>query len=237
MPLGPPIPPPSPGPLPPLPLPPSALIPFFPDLPWGFPFNRMPNMATIVQTPQSGRETRWGQQIYPQWEFELPFEELRDQTLNQTIYQPFVGFTQFQRLLGLFLLGMGRWGLFYFDDPADNSRAGQRIGTGDGSTKDFLIIRTWGIGAYQLTEPVGGINTGTAKVYLNGVLQVSGYSLTGADDAPKTLMFVSAPANGVVITMDFHFYYLCRFSDDQHNYEEFYKNRWTTNIKFRSVVA
>jgi hypothetical protein len=59
----------------------------------------------------------------------------------------------------------------------------------------------------------------------------------------NTLYFVDAkgffypPAAGLAVTMTFSYYYLCRFIEDEQDFEEFGKNRWTVpSLKFRAVL-
>jgi hypothetical protein len=110
--------------------------------------------------------------------------------------------------------------------------ANQSLGTGDGSETDFQIIRSWG-GYYdetiQYLNPYppyfgwgeggwgegfwgGGGITGFAEppyVYLDGVLQYSGYSI-GTD---SVITFDAPPGVGVEVTVDFSFFVRCRFEE------------------------
>ncbi|MGH6843298.1 MAG: DUF2460 domain-containing protein, partial [Methylocella sp.] len=108
-----------------------------------------------------------------------------------------------------------------------NSVTAQAIGTGDGSTTVFTFVRTLG-GA---TEPASWV-TSVSNVYLNGVNQPSGWTLT----APNTLTFATAPGNLVAITASFSYAFNCRFLDDQVDFEEFMNGLWQVqSLKFRSV--
>jgi hypothetical protein len=209
-------------------------IGLFPDVPFGFPVKKSPKFATIAQTAKhTSRMSRAAQQMLPFWEFELTFEVLRDQSWNGQPYQPMNGFTEFEKLCGLFLDTYGQWGLFYYDDPSDNSRAGQYLGTGDGRQVDFPVVRTWGYGPTAFVEPVGGVNA-ISKVYFDGVAQGNFmFSWSGS-----VLTFNPPPPPGVTITADFSFFYLCRFTEDTQLYEQFYKGFWQMkSLKFRSVLG
>ena len=207
-------------------------IPVFPTLPVGFPVKWRPTLKTTVQTSlASGREARWPNQQLALHEIELPFEVLRDQTQNDMPYAPLAGYTDFMQLCQFWLMMYGQFGVFYFDAPWDDSRLGQGIGTGDGTTTEFTIYRTFGVSGAELIEPVGGVNV-MQHVYLNGVLQ----SPTSYQTSANLLIFNSAPGGGVAITADFSFYYLCKFLDDEQDFEEFLKNIWMVKaLKFRSV--
>lgn len=219
-------------------LPPNpGLIPIFPLLPYGFPLKVTPNLKTTIGIVKSGREVRLNQQGLALWQTEILFEELRDQTQNQTAYVPLSGFTQYQQLLKLWLSTYGQTGLFLFDAPWDDSRTLQQIGTGDGNTYIFTAVRTWGQGTANLTEVVGAINQ-IFQIQVNGVtVSPSNYYFVG-----NKILFVGTdrvirpPGNGLVITSTFSFYYLCRFLSDEQDFEEFDKNRWgVKSLKFQSV--
>lgn len=209
-------------------------IPVLPNL-HGFSVHKKPTFSTIMRTPPSGREVGRFQAPVPLWEFELTYEVLRDQTQNQIPYANLAGFTEFQQITQVFVALGGQFARFYFNDISDNSRTGQLIGIGNGTNVSFRMLRTWGSGNLAYTEPVGGINQNqTVNVYLNGVLQSP--TSYGFDSTNKFLVFNSAPSNGVIITADFYFYYLCRFIEDKLDLEQFYYSRWSIkSFKFRSV--
>ena len=215
-----------------------ATIPFLP-LPAknGFSVHKRPTFATIVHSPQSGVEVRMAQQRFPLWEFELTYETLRDETQNSPIFSPLAGFHDFRNLSALFLCVNGQAGRFYYEDPTDSSRLGQKLGTGNGVTKNYFFVRTIGGAPARGTEVVGAVNIGHAiNVYLNGTpVLPSGNWALGIDAV--SLEFVAAPGAGVVITADFWFFYKCRFTSDDNDFEQFFKNRWLVKtLKFRSVL-
>jgi uncharacterized protein (TIGR02217 family) len=67
---------------------------------------------------------------------------------------------------------------FAFKDPADHEVARQSLGTGDGVTKQFQIYKTYSIGSASYSRDITKPVTSTVSVWLNGVLQVSGYSVS-----------------------------------------------------------
>ncbi len=214
-----------------------AFLPILPNL-HGFSVHKRPTFATILQTPPSGREVAAPQYNLPLWEFELTYEVLRGGIQNRSLYSSASLYTEFQRMIETFLISAGQFGWFYFNDSSDNSRLGQPIGTGDGVTVSFPMIRTWNEGFLSLTEPVGGVNTDLpVVVYLNGVLVVSaGHWNISADQ--RNLVFLSPPGGGVTITSDFSFFYRCRFIDDAFDAEEFFRNYFSVRaLKFRSVSS
>jgi hypothetical protein len=215
-----------------------GVIPVFPTLPQGYPIKVSPVMDTTIGTTKSLQETRVLQQEYPLWDIEILFEELRDQTQNATPYAPFAGLQQYSQLVQTWLSMYGRTGVFAFDCPWDNSRASQVLGIGDGSTYEFAFVRTWGTGALSTTAPVGMVNT-LISVTVGGVTVPS----TQYYFSRNMLYFIGAdgrvypPANGAQIAATFSYYYLCRFVEDEQDFEEFAKNRWTVpSLKFRAVI-
>jgi hypothetical protein len=207
-------------------------IPIFPALPVGYPVRLSIVMDTVVGTTKSLREMRVAQQMYPLWDIEIPFYELRDQTQNEAPYLPFAGYQEYMQLVQLWLMMYGQTGVFGFNCPWDNSRSEQLIGAGDGTTTVFNVYRTWGVGATATTAPVGLINS-VMQVNVNGTIISPSAYVVGRD----TITFSSPPGAGFNITMTFSYYYLCRFVEDEQDFEEFSKNRWTVpSLKFRAVL-
>ena len=207
-------------------------IPIFPSLPAGYPVKVGIIMDTVIGTTKSLREMRVAQQTYPLWDIEIPFYELLDQTQNQTPYVPFIGDHDYEQLCQLWLQMYGQTNVFGFNCPWDNSRTNQQIGTGDGATITFTVYRTWGVGSTATVAPVGLINT-VSQVQVNGVtISPSNYTI-GRD----SITFATAPGAGLPVTMTFSYYYLCRFVEDEQDFEEFAKNRWTVpSLKFQAVL-
>jgi hypothetical protein len=202
----------------------------FPTLPQGYPIKVSPVLDTTLGTTKSLREMRVAQQTYPIWDIEILFEQLKDQTQNQTPYVPFTGYTQYMQLVQLWLMMYGQAGVFYFTCPWDYSRSNQAFGTGDGNTIAFTVYRTWGLGAQATVAPVGGINA-VNTLYVNGVAQSpSSYSVQR-----NKIVFNNPPAAGATLSLTFTYYYVCRFTEDDQDYEEFAKNRWSVqSLKFRA---
>lgn len=139
----------------------------FPSLPgMTFPIQRSPVFDTRTQTAISGKETRIALQSYPRRKYEIPFSVLRSS----------LSLAEMQTLVGFFNSLYGGWDTFLYTDADDNSVTGQGLGTGDGSTTAFQLIRAFGGGGFSFVEPVLAPNTVSA-VYLNGVsIPAAGYS-------------------------------------------------------------
>lgn len=106
----------------------------------------------------------------------------------------------------------GRAYAFPYKDWLDYSVIGQAVGTGNASTKIFDLKKTYTSGAYTYNRlnilPV----TSTVKIYFDGTLQTSGYTV---NREAATVTFTNAPGQDVVITADFEFHVPCRFDTDK----------------------
>lgn len=177
---------------------------FIPPVGTGWPITRTPVFDTVIQQAVSGKETRIARQTYPRYKYQLTINLLRSSAAYQS--------TEYQYVIGFFNGRLGSFDTFLYQDADDNSVTGQAISTGDGTTTAFQLIRSFG----GFIEPMLAPNTGaTINIYLNGVKQTTGYTVTGwGTSTPGVLTFISAPASGVAITADFSYYFPCRMSDD-----------------------
>jgi uncharacterized protein (TIGR02217 family) len=130
----------------------------------GWPVTRTPVFDTVVQQAISGKETRIARQTYPRWKWELTMNVLRSGAAYSS--------TEFQYLAGFFEQRLGQFDTFLYQDPDDNSVTGQPIGTGNGATSFFQLVRSFG----GFVEPVLAPNAVSA-IYLNSVsIPQAGYS-------------------------------------------------------------
>jgi uncharacterized protein (TIGR02217 family) len=203
----------------------------FPVLPGqGWSVIKTPSFAVRKQTSVSGRELRLLDQVYPIWTWTLTFEFLRDKNDTRGGLALGAGFDELRSAAGLYLACQGSFGTFLFDDPTDNATANQLIGTGNGSTTDFQLVRTFG----AFVEPVYAPHVVSA-IYDNGVI-VNPVNYT-VSTTTGIVTFTSAPANTHVITGNFTYYFRCRFSDDRVDFENFLYQLWTLKqLKFQSVL-
>jgi uncharacterized protein (TIGR02217 family) len=167
----------------------NQLFPTFSGQSW--PVKRTPRFNTKVKSAISGRESRAAFMAYPLYDIELTFE--------------YLSLTDYQTLGGFFKSRKGKFDSFLFTDADENSVTAQFCGAGDGSNKVFQLVRTTG----GFTEPCENIN-GSPSIYLNGVLQASGYTI----GSTGVLTFTAAPAGGVAITWTGSYYWRVRFNQD-----------------------
>ena len=188
----------------------------------GWSVHKKPSFSTRVASHVSGREVRAPFYANGLYEFELTFDGLA----SNAIY-PGLGTNSLQSLMGLYINVRGQFGTFLYTDPTDNAVTAQPIATGDGTTTVFTFVRTLGMAI----ETVSWVTT-VSNVYLNGVNQPSGWTLT----TPNTLTFTAAPGNFVAITASFSYAFNCRFLDDQEDFENIMSGLWQVqSLKFRSV--
>jgi uncharacterized protein (TIGR02217 family) len=179
--------------------------PVFPALAGlGWSVKRSPVWKTRAQQAISGKETRLADWSYPAWHWDLTFDFLRATPAA----------AEFQSLAGFFNHCQGAFGTFLYADADDNAVAGQALGTGDGATTTFQLIRAFG----GFIEPVLAPNVVSA-VYLAGVAQAP--SSTSVDSTTGLLTFTTAPASGAAIAADFSYYFRCRFAEDTLDFEKF----------------
>lgn len=176
----------------------------------------------------------------PIWEISLPIGHLYPADM--------------EILAGFFNRLSGPHETFYFFDPM-NVQTEVVIGTGDGSETEFQLYRAWGyddlyteypqypetyvdssgygVDGY-ITPDITGFGVPVPplpEVYIDGVLQTDGYSLTSAGK----LVFDTAPGIGEEVTATFYFCYKVAFAENTDFIQEFY-NGWSTALKLETIV-
>lgn len=180
----------------------NAVFPSLPGLSWGV--QRTPEFTTVIQQAPTKREVRVSLSAYPLYAFTLSYEFLREAG----------SFDELRTLCGFFLQRRGAFDSFLYSDPTDNAVVDEQFGTADGVQTTFQLTRSFG----GFAEPVQNVNTLT-NIKINGVVQSSGYSVSGTG----LVTFTSAPASGA-ITWSGSFFYRCRFLDDSAEFEAFMKD-------------
>ena len=114
----------------------------------------------------------------------------------------------------------GRLHGFRFKDWADYksglpSRAisptDQEIGTGDGATTAFQLVKRYASGAQSWARVIAKPVAGSVRIALGGVEQMSGWTV---DTTSGVITFDTAPAAGVPVTAGFAFDVAVRFDTD-----------------------
>lgn len=178
----------------------------FPDLVgMDWPVELIPRFSTKVAEAISLKEQRARYSAYPVYTIGLVYSVMEK--------------ADFLQLAGFFLARSGRFDSFLFNNVDDNSVIDQSIGIGNGTTTQFQLLRA--LGGY--IEPVMNVN-GTAVIKKNGTTQVLGTHYTLS--AKGLVTFVTAPANGDLITWSGAYYWRCRFKDDTTKLEKFMAHLW-----------
>ena len=117
----------------------------------------------------------------------------------------------------------GRLIVFRFRDRAD-WRSGppskeptpldQRIGTGDGKTLGFPLVKTYGSSFAPYGRPIAKPVGGSVRVALDGVEQAVGSGFN-CDPATGLVTFTAAPPVGAAVTAGFAFDVPVRFDTDE----------------------
>ena len=193
----------------------ALIFPALPGLAWSV--TKTPTFQTRIQRAASGRELRVLDYPYPLWQFALVYDFLRD--------NPAAGYDELRTLLGFFMLCQGAFGTFLFRDPSDCQVLRQPIGVGNASTTAFQLQRSMGtaLPGGGFLEPIIAPDV-VGAIYCNGITQdPSTYSV---DPNTGLVTFGLAPAVGLIITVDFTYYFRCRFLDDKYDFENFMHRLW-----------
>ena len=108
-------------------------------------------------------------------------------------------------LLAFFRARMGPARGFRLRDPFDWRGEGERIGTGDGATRRFALVRNYGECARRITRPAAG----------SVAVRVGGASVGFAVEPGGWLTLDVAPAAGAAVAADFAFDVPVRFAEDR----------------------
>ncbi|RMH50472.1 MAG: TIGR02217 family protein [Alphaproteobacteria bacterium] len=87
----------------------------------------------------------------------------------------------------------------------------QAIGTGDGTTTAFQLVKAYASGAHVWTRAITKPVAGSVLVAIDGVEQASGWTV---DTTTGVVTFDAAPASGATITAGFEFDVPVRFDTD-----------------------
>ena len=87
----------------------------------------------------------------------------------------------------------------------------QTIGTGDGATTDFQLVKVYRSGSQSWTRTITKPVAGTVRIAIDGAEQTTGWSV---DTTTGVVSFTTAPAAGATITAGFEFDVPVRFDTD-----------------------
>ena len=127
------------------------------------------------------------------WWFPLGQWQLGDRTLLQS---------NLEYLKSFHAARQGSKQGFRFKDWADYSATNQEIGIGDGLKTQYQLIKTYSFESANVNKPIIKPVEDSLKVYLDGVLTSTGWTL---DSANGVITFAQPLLNGQVLTCDFDF--------------------------------
>jgi uncharacterized protein (TIGR02217 family) len=87
----------------------------------------------------------------------------------------------------------------------------QALGTGDGTTTVFQLVKRYSSGAQSWVRTIGKPVAGTVRIALDSLEQGAGWTV---DTATGLVTFATAPAAGVSVTAGFEFDVPVRFDSD-----------------------
>ena len=119
--------------------------------------------------------------------------------------------TDIDVVIAFFRARFGKAYGFRFKDWSDYKGVGQVIGTGNGVLTAFQLTKAYVSGSNSYVREIKKPVSGTVKIYLNSVLQSSGFTV---DLTTGIVTFTTAPANTVVVSADFEFDVPVRFDTD-----------------------
>lgn len=185
----------------------NDVYPSLPGMRWGV--VRAPRFKTQIDETASGIEYRQRLMLYPRRRYVMQYEFLRDRNATDEL----------RTLVGFFCDHGGSFDSWLFNDPDDNTATNQVFGVGDGVTNKFQLVRSFG----GYVEPVYDLN-GAPTIYVDGVLKSTGYSVSSSG----AVTFTAAPASNSLISWTGSYYWRCRFTHDEQEFEKFLAQLWQT---------
>ena len=172
----------------------------------GWSITKNPTFSTEIQSSLAGREVRVQNFQNPIWEFTLAYEYLLNDPRSRDENEQ----TPLETLVGFFLARGGQFDDFLLNESdltqrlEDSVFSGQPIGTGDGVTTNFQLVRNVGGFLEACQNPANQ----QATVYVNGAKKAQG---TDYNVSLGLVTFNVPPASGAAITADFTFLHRVRF--------------------------
>lgn len=186
----------------------SSLI--YPDMPGLKPLmRRRPEWKSEIVEAWSGEETVIGRRQYPRWRYTLSYEVLRSTP----------ALAERAQLMAFFNRHRGAGESFLFIDEEDNAVINQAIGTTDGSTQTYQLIRT----IYDWIEPVWAV-VGVPVIKRAGVALVAGTDYTLG--SMGQIVLATAGAAGQALTWTGSYAMRVRFVRDELEFERFLQGLW-----------
>ena len=159
-----------------------------------------------VQKTQTGRLVTATYQQYPLYKITVQYNVLAQ--------------SDYQTLLAFFNQQQGNVVPFWFDaGPGQDTVSDQGIGTGDGTTTQFQLLRSYG----GFSEPVAA-SSGSPTAYANGTAVAATFN----SPTPGYVTFTTPPAAGAALTWSGGYYFQCRFAKGTAEFEQFMSQLYKT---------
>src|SRR6185437_10861127 len=175
----------------------------------GWTITKNPTFSTEIQESLTGREVRVQNFQNPIWEFTLAYEYLLNHPRSRDENEQ----TPLETLVGFFLARGGQFDDFLLNETdltqrlEDSVFTDQPIGTGDGVTRNFQLVRTVGGFLEACQNPANQ----TATIYVSGRTPAPQVQGTDYTISLGLVQFNVAPALNAAITADFTFLQSVRF--------------------------
>ena len=132
---------------------------------------------------------------------------------------------QLNLLVAFFRARKGRGVGFRFKDWSDYSAIGEIIGTGDGVTTQFQLVKSYTSGSIIEKRDIKKPVAGAISIFIDDVLQSTGFSV---DTTTGIVTFTTAPAAAEIVKADFEFDVPVRFDTDRFtaSLDSFGSNSW-----------
>jgi len=149
-----------------------------------------------------------------------------------------VNYDELKQVEGMFLACGGSLEGFQFYDCDDHRVFRQTIGTTDGLSSAYTLIRTYGScnpgDGYQGNEAIGFLDlTQAFNLYIDNSLvpvaisdPVYGYTLATSAPKQQQIVFNAVPPAGHTLSVDMSYLYYARFGADTQDFDKFMHQLW-----------
>ena len=160
----------------------------------GFGFTGGPEFNTNIKPLANGREKRNADWDFCRHKYTAPFQNITEDA--------------YREIKKVFLVMRGRTHTFLHRDWGDFSAVNEQFGVGDGATKTFQLSKTSQAGAGTYVRTIDKPDAGVV-IKVNGAITPATVS-----QLDGSVVFVTAPATGAVLTWTGEFFVHVRFDVD-----------------------
>lgn len=180
------------------------VFPYFPSMAWDS--TKTQSWDVVIKKSGSKKRKTMTTQAYPEWTIKCSYTALSDYEVEQAA--------------GFFAKVKGQLSPFLWKDFEDYKQTNVRIGTGNGTNKNFQLLRNY---ADDYVEPIYDVVPETLTVYVDGVAVP--YTL-GTDGLVTLIM---PPELGKAVTATFEYYWRVAFDDDGITWDNFWYKYYKLN--------